>query len=181
MVLRRLDADYKSFFARWRRGDTQARLPRFKGRHYFTTLCYNQSDFTLDIEHQRIRFAHHHPSGIELVFVLPWLPQIKDRIKQVDLFQDRQRRWFVAITYEAAVLPYEDNGWYQAMDLGVINLVTAVNSQGKFVQMRNRRPDLYWKKKLQAVQSRRDHCRMQSNRWWFYHRKWQKMRHKLTN
>jgi len=181
MVLRRLDAEYKSFFARWRRGDTQARLPHFKGRHYFTTLCYNQSDFTLDIEHQRIRFAHHHPSGIELVFVLPWLPQIKDRIKQVDLFQDRQRRWFVAITYEAAVLPYEDNGWYQAMDLGVINLVTAVNSQGKFVQMRNRRPDLYWKKKLQAVQSRRDHCRMQSNRWWFYHRKWQKMRHKLTN
>ena len=67
------------------------------------------------------------------------------------------------------------------MDLGVINLVTAVNLQGKFVQIRNRRVDLYWKDKLQEVQSRRDHCRKHSNRWWFYQRKWLKMRHKLTN
>ncbi|MFX0079017.1 MAG: RNA-guided endonuclease InsQ/TnpB family protein [Candidatus Hermodarchaeota archaeon] len=181
MVLRRLDADYKSFFAQWRRGDPKARPPRFKGKDYFTTLCYNQSGFTLDIEQKRIRFAHRHPSGVNLEFLLSWLPPLTGKIRQVDLFQDRRRRWFVAITYEKAVPPYVDNGQYQAMDLGVINLVTAVNLKGRFVQMRNRRPDLYWKDKLRQVQSRRDHCRMQSNRWWFYHRKWQKMRRKLTN
>jgi putative transposase len=71
MVLRRLDADYKSFYARWRRGDHTARPPRFKGKEYFTTLCYNQSGFTLDTENQRIRFSHRHPSGVALTFALP--------------------------------------------------------------------------------------------------------------
>ena len=181
MTLRRLDADYKSFFARWRRGDSQARPPRFKGKRYFTTLCYNQSGFTLDIENKRIRFAHRHPSGVKLEFTLPWLPTLKGRIKQVELFQDRRQGWFVAINCQVTLPPYMDNGRYQAMDVGVINLVTAVNLQGKFVQIRNRRPDLYWKAKLRQVQSRRDHCRRHSNRWWFYQRKWRKMRCKLAN
>ncbi|MFX0079151.1 MAG: RNA-guided endonuclease InsQ/TnpB family protein [Candidatus Hermodarchaeota archaeon] len=176
MVLRRLDADYKSFFARWQRGDLQARPPRYKGKHYFTTLCYNQSGFTLDVDNQRIRFSHRHPSGVGLEFTLPWLPPPRGQVKQVELFQDQQRRWFVAITYELTVTSYVDNGQYQAIDLGVINLVTAVNLQGKFVQIRNRRPDLFWKDKIREVQSRRDHCRKHSNRWWFYQRKWVKMR-----
>ncbi|MDO8124500.1 MAG: transposase [Candidatus Hermodarchaeota archaeon] len=102
-------------------------------------------------------------------------------MKQVEIFQDQRRRWFVAITCEVPVPPYVDNGRYQAIDLGVINLVTAVNPQGKFVQIRNRRPDLYWKDKLREVQSRRDHCRESSNRWWFYQRKLLKMRRKLAN
>ncbi len=181
MVLRRLDADYKSFFARWRRGDKTARLPRYKGPHYFTTLCYNQSGFTIDVDHQRIRFAHRHPSGVELTFALPWLPPLNGRVKQVELFQDRRHRWFVAITCEVAVPPYVDNSRYQAIDLGVINLVTAVNWHGRFVQIRNRRSDLYWKYKLQEVQSRRDHCLKHSKRWWFYQRKWMKMQLKLAN
>jgi putative transposase len=181
MVLRRLDADYKSFFACWRRGDFKAQPPRFKGKHYFTTLCYNQSGFTLDVENQRIRFAHRHPSGVELEFALPWLPPLNGRVKQVELFQDRRRRWFVAITCEVPVPPYVDNDRYQAIDLGVINLLTAVNLHGKFVQIRNRRPDIYWKDKLREVQSRRDHCRKYSNKWHFYQAKWLKMRRKLTN
>ncbi|MFX1317566.1 MAG: RNA-guided endonuclease InsQ/TnpB family protein [Promethearchaeota archaeon] len=181
MTLRRLDADYKSFFARWRGGDFRARPPRFKGKHYFTTLCYNQSGFTLDIENKRIRFSHHHPTEVNLEFTLPWLPTAKGRIKQVDLFQDRQRRWFVAITYDVAVLPFVDNSRYQAIDIGVINLVTAVNQQGRFFQIRNRRSDLYWKDKLRQVQSRRDHCKKFSKKWYFYQQKGQKMQHKLTN
>lgn len=135
----------------------------------------------MDVDHKRIRFAHRHPSGIELEFALPWLPPLNGIIKQVELFQDRRHRWFVAITYEVPVSPYVDNGMYQAIDLGVINLVTAVNQKAKFVQIRNRRPDLYWKDKLREVQSRRDHCQKYSNRWWFYQRKWVKVRQKLTN
>ena len=181
MTLRRLDADFKSFFARWRNGDTKARPPRFKGNRYFTTLCFNQSGFSLDLKNQRIRFAHRHSSGVVLEFALSWLPPLNDRIKQVELFQDRQNRWFVAITCEVTVPPYEDNGHYQAIDLGVINLVTAVNMKGRFVQIPNRRPDRYWKDKLRGLQSRRDHCKKHSNRWWFYQRKWVKMRHKLVN
>ena len=181
MTLRRLDADFKSFFARWRNGDIKARPPRFKGNRYFTTLCFNQSGFSMDLQNQRIRFAHRHPSGVELEFALSWLPPLSDRIKQVEIFQDRRNSWFVAITCEVSVPPYVDNARYQAIDLGVINLVTAVNLQGKFVQIPNRRPDQYWKDKLRQLQSRRDHCKKHSNRWWFYQRKWVKMRQKLVN
>ena len=181
MTLRRLDADYKSFFARWRRGDNSARPPRFKGRNYFTTLCYNQSGFTIDVNTLRIRFAHRHPSGIELEFSLPWLPPLEGQIKQAEILQDQHCRWFITITYEMVVPRYVDNGQYQAIDLGILNLVTAVNLHGKFIQITNRRPDLYWRTKLQQLQSRRDHCRRHSNRWWFYQRKWLKMRQKLTN
>jgi putative transposase len=181
MTLRRLDADYKSFFARWKKGDKQARLPRFRGKHYFTTLCYNQSGFSLDVDQKTIRFAHRHPSGVELVFALPWLAPLRGRVKQVELFQDRQCHWFVAITCEVPVPRYVDNGLYQAMDLGITTLVSAVNLCGKFIKIQNRRSDLYWQKKLREVQSRRDHCRKYSNKWYFYQRKLFKMRQKLTN
>lgn len=71
MTLRRLDSDYKSFYASWKKGNKQARPPRFKGKNYFTTLCYNQSGFTINIERRTITFAHRHPSGVVLEFALP--------------------------------------------------------------------------------------------------------------
>ena len=181
MTLRKLDADYKSFFALWIKGDLHARPPRFKGKDYFTTLCYNQSGFRIDYANQTIRFSHSHPSKIELCFKLPWQPPLQGRIKQVEIFQDVWKRWFVAITFTAEIPEYTDNGLYQAIDLGIKNLVTAVNMHGKFVQIRNRRPDLYWRKKLGEVLSRRDHCKKGSHKWHFYQYKIKQMRLKLAN
>ncbi|TFF97227.1 MAG: transposase, partial [Promethearchaeota archaeon] len=67
-------------------------------------------------------------------------------------------KWIVSITYEFQEPKYMDNRKYQAIDLGVSNLVSAVNLDGKFVQIKNRRADQYWKEKLEEVQSKRDHC-----------------------
>ena len=39
MTLRNLDADFKSFFALWRKGDKQARPPNYKRKSLFMTLC----------------------------------------------------------------------------------------------------------------------------------------------
>ena len=47
-TLRKLDEAYKSFFALWKKGDKDARPPRFKGKAYFTTMCYNQSGFKIE-------------------------------------------------------------------------------------------------------------------------------------
>ncbi|MHA1659193.1 MAG: hypothetical protein ACTSUT_08745, partial [Promethearchaeota archaeon] len=47
MTLKKLDANYKSFFALRKKDDKSARPPRFKGKKYFTTLCYNQSGFKI--------------------------------------------------------------------------------------------------------------------------------------
>ncbi|MFX1501643.1 MAG: helix-turn-helix domain-containing protein [Promethearchaeota archaeon] len=36
-ILKKLEANYNSFFALWNKGDRDTRHPRFKGKKYFTT------------------------------------------------------------------------------------------------------------------------------------------------
>ncbi len=178
MVLKTLDADFKSFFALWKTGDTQARPPKYKGKKYFTTLKYNQSGFK--VEEGMLKLSHKHPSGVELRFRLPYVPA--GQVKQVELYLDRvSHKWFVAFNCYLEPLKYFDNGLYQAFDPGIDNIVAAVNSQGKYLKIKNRRPDLYWKKKIAEVQSKRDHCRKFSRNWHWYHLKLVKMIRKLAN
>jgi len=180
MTLKRLDNNYKSFFSLWKNGDSHARPPKYKGKNYFTTLCYNQSGFK--IENKTIAFSHRHPSKTLLKFDISHysLKEEAEEIKQVEIFT-RKNRWFVSITYEFQEPEYTDNGKYQAIDLGVSNLVSAVNLDGKFVQIKNRRADLYWKEKLEEVQSKRAHCKKYSRRWNRYHQKYCKMKEKCAN
>ena len=91
-------------------------------------------------------------------------------INRVEIFKKR-KKWFISISYEVKERKYEDNGKYQALDLGISNLVSAVNLAGKFLQIKNRRADLYWKDKMREVQSKRDHCKKYSARWHRYTKK----------
>jgi putative transposase len=163
MTLRKLDGNYKSFFSIWKKGDNHARPPKYKGKTYFTTLCYNQSGFK--IENNTIVFSYRHPSKTLLKFDTSHysLKEEAEEIKQVEIFT-KKGKWFVSITYQFQEPEYADNGKYQAIDLGVSNLVNAVNLEGKFVQITNRRADLYWKTKLEDVHSKRDHCKKYSRR-----------------
>lgn len=180
MTLRNLDGSYKSFFSLWKNGYKDARPPKYKGKDYFTTLCYNQSGF--DIENDTISFSHKHPSKTKLSFDISHYPIEEDsqKVKQIEIFT-KKGKWFVSITYEIQEPTFVDNGKYQAIDLGISNLVSAINLDGKFVQIKNRRADLYWKKKLQEVQSKRDHCKKYSRRWKKYHRKFCRMKSKCAN
>ena len=181
-TLRKLDDAYASFFALWKAGDGDARPPRFRGKQHFMTLCYNQSGFKL--HGKSISFSHKHPSGVKLAFDLPWLSDDIARetsIKQLEIVRDDRKRYFVCIQIEIAEPEYIDNGLYQAIDLGITNIVTAVNLDGKFVQIPNRRADLYWKSKNENVQSKRDHCKKFSKKWHFYNDKLKKQKRKLAN
>ena len=180
MVLKKLDANYKSFFALWRNGDDKSRPPKYRGKQYFQTLCYNQSGFKInDLE---ISFSHKHPSKVPLSFDLSHYPfnTCEKIVKQVDVFT-KKGKWFVSIGYEFESPQYINNGKYQAIDLGISNIVSAVNLEGKFVQIKNRRADLYWKNKLSEVQSKRDHCKKYSNRWKRYNLKFCQMKSKCAN
>jgi putative transposase len=181
-TLRRLDQDFKSFFALWKKKDTKARRPNFKGKKRFNALCYNQSGFKLI--GNNIKFSHKHPSKIPLIFELPKVLEHKyqeiEKVKQVDLFL-RKKVWYVSIVYEVKVLQYKDNGSYQSIDLGISNIVSAVNIYGKFVQIKNNRADLYWRKKVAEVQSKRDRCKKYSNRWNWLNDKLIKMKTKCSN
>jgi len=181
MTLKTLDANYKSFFELRKNGDVDANPPGFKGRHYFTTMKHNQSGFK--VTNTSIRLSHNLPGKVDLTFPIP--EQEFGAVKQVEVFQDSKEKWYLAVV--EVVLPPNpvDNGLYQAWDLGVIKQ-TAVNSQGKFIEVQNIRPDRYWNPKIDAVQSRRDHCKKvkgkkPSRRWVRYNATKRKMERKRSN
>ncbi len=181
-VLKKLDANYKSFFALWKNGEKSARPPKFKGRKYLMTLPYNQSGFKL--KNGVITFSHK-VNDISLSFDIG---NICDglQIKQVEIVNDdpykAKGNFYITITYDVDQLEeYQDNGIYQAIDLGVSKIVTAINTQGKFFEVKTPRSDNYWNKKIDSVKSRRDHCKKNSNRWIRLHNNVKKMSHKLSN
>lgn len=176
MALRNLDANYKSFFALWKNGDKAARSPKFKGKKYFTTMVYNQSGFKLG--DGWIRFSHKHPSGTELKFEIPEKFMFEE-VCQVEIYQ-KDNEFFVSVVYKKSIKEYKDNGKYQSFDLGITKH-TAVNSEGKFIEFINKRPDKYWQPKTNEVQSKRDYCKKYSRKWKWYNKKLNKMKRKSAN
>lgn len=181
-VLKKLDANYKSFFALWKNGEKSARPPKFKGRKYLMTLPYNQSGFKL--KNGVITFSHK-VNDISLSFDIG---DICDglQIKQVEIVNDdpykAKGNFYITVTYDVdQIEEYQDNGIYQAIDLGVSKIVTAINTKGKFFEVKTPRSDNYWNKKIDSVKSRRDHCKKNSNRWIRLHNNVKKMSHKLSN
>ncbi|MFX0184323.1 MAG: RNA-guided endonuclease InsQ/TnpB family protein [Candidatus Hodarchaeota archaeon] len=159
MILKKLDNAYKAFFGLQKNGEKTARPPTFRGKNYFFTLCYNQSDFEIGKKH--IQFSHKHPSRILLKFQVPF-DFTSRKVKQIEIFQDRnEKRFYLAVTYEQEELPYYDNGLYQAFNLGIIKHI-GVNLQGKFLETKVRRPDKYWQPKIRSLQHRKDHCKKNS-------------------
>ena len=175
-TLRTLDADYKSFFQLYKK-DKNAKLPKFKGKKYFTTMVYNQSGF----KHKKgfIELSHKHPAKIKLLFKIPG-NFIFEKIYQIAIYKKDNKDFYLSVTYEKPELEYKDNKLYQAFDLGVTKH-TAVNSKGEFIEFITKRPDKYWDSKIQAIQSRRDHCKKKSNKWNLLNKNLKLMKRKSAN
>jgi len=157
MTLRTLDADYCSFIALKKNGDVNVRPPKYKGKKHLITLKYNQSGFRLD---DGVILLSHFINDIPLEFDMP----LKfHHILQVEIFKHNGQFW-IAVIYDKEVPEYIDNKLYQAWDLG-IKKQTGVNIEGKFIEVKNPRPDKYWRKSITGIQSRRDHCIKGSRKW----------------
>jgi len=174
-VLKTLDADYKSFFSLWKKGDADARPPRYKGKKYFTTMVYNQSGFKC--YNNKIRLSHKYDKT-SLEFDIPKKFKFS-KIYQISIYQ-KDNDFYVSVTYEKETKPYIDNGLYQSFDLGVTKQ-TCVNIYGKFKEFKNIRPDKYWEKQIQEVQAKRDHCKKYSRKWKFYNKSLKYMKRKSAN
>lgn len=175
-TLRTLDANYKSFFSLRRKGDKTARLPKFKGKKYFTTMVYNQSGF----KHRKgiIELSHKHPSNTELLFKIP-KKFLFDKIYQVAIYK-KDKDFYLSIIYEKTEKKYKDNNLYQAFDLGVMKH-TAVNSKSKFLEFGNKRPDKYWEEMIKGIQNRRDHCKRGSRKWKMLNKNLKRMKRNSSN
>lgn len=152
MALRTLDGSYKSFFS-LTKIDPDARPPGFRGRKYFFTMKYNQSGFK--VTDDEVHLSHTVEGGAKLVFPITTYEKIVNA-KQVDVHYN-EGKWYLSIVDEIKSPEYHDNEVYQAFDLG-ISKQTAVNSAGKFFELKNIRPDLYWNKTIDKITGRRDHC-----------------------
>jgi putative transposase len=176
MVLRALDADYKSFFSLLKKGYWDARPPRFKGRKHFVTMIYNQSGFM--IERGKITLTHF-LNSISLTFHIPDCFSF-GKIYQASVYRDKEG-FYLSVFHEVPEKLYYDNGLYQAVDLGISKTVTAVNMHGKFFESWNTRPDKYWNPKTDSIQSRRDHCKKGSRRWSRLHEALRRCKKKCSN
>ena len=158
-ILKKLDNSYHSFFTHIKNGDKKARPPNFKGRNYLMTIPYNQSGFK--IEDGIITFSHK-VNNVPLSFEIGNLAE-ELNVKQVEIVNDNpykaRGKFFLCIAYDVDIEDtYCDNGNYQAIDLGITKIVTAINTEGKFFEVKTPRPDNYWNQKIDAAKSRRDHC-----------------------
>ena len=175
-ILRTLDADYKSFFALKKNGDGDAEPPHFKGKNFFTTMTFNQSGFKFGKGFAEL--SHKHPLGTKLWFRIPE-KFIFSKVYQVSIYK-KEREYFISIIFEKPEQAQQDNGQYQAFDLGVMKQ-TAVNLQGKFKEFAVERPDRYWQKPISELQSRQDHCKKNSGQFKELHRLLNKCQSKSAN
>ena len=174
MVVRQMDKDFKSALA-LQKIDEDASFPRFKGKKYFTTMYYNQSGFKLCKDN--ISFSQK-LNEVSLKFMISKKLNVDD-VVQVSIFR-KDNKYFLGIIYNKEEIPYKDNGLYQAFDLGVTKHV-AVNMNGNFVEFTNKRPDRYWKSKIEKIQSRRDHCKKKSQKWYALNKNLNRMKRKSSN
>ncbi len=177
MAIRTLNADYNSFFEQRKNGDTNAHPPGFKGKEHFTTMIHNQSGFR--IKSSTITLTQYYKKDIPLTFDIPSSEKFR-RVYQVSIFKDKNK-YFLSIVHEVPEKPYEDNGIYQAIDLGITKTVSAVNTKGKFFEAKNPRPDKYWNQIIDALQSRRDHCKKKSRKHNHIHQSMTKRQKKRSN
>lgn len=176
MTLRKLDADYKSYFA-LRKKDSDANPPKFKGKKYFTTMIYNQSGFRF--KNNKIRLSQKY-NKIPLEFTLPDKYNFCDRkVYEVSIFK-KDNKYYISVVYEQPEVEYVDNGQYQAFDLGA-QKHQAVNLDGKFILFELERPDKYWSPKTKSIQARRDHCKKYSRKWKRLNKAYNKCRRKSSN
>lgn len=178
-ILKKLDANYKSFFALIKNGDTKARPPNFKSHKFFQTIPYNQSGF---YQARNYMCFTHKVNDTELVFDVK---KKFENIKQIEIYNDDplcgKGDFYISVVYEVATPDYFDNGLYQANDAGITKIVTAVNSNGKFFEVKTPRSDKHWQPKIDSIKSKRDHCKKKSKQWVRLHGVYRKMEKKKSN
>jgi putative transposase len=175
-TLRMLNAEYSSFFSLNKKGDKDARPPRFKSKDKFSALVFNHGGFK--VKDGFVSISHKHPSSTPLKFRIPEKFKF-GKIIQVNLNM-QNGDFYISITYEKNEKKYVDNGIYQAFDLGIIKQ-TAVNSKGKFTDFKNKRPDKYWIGSIADVQRKLSHCRRGSHRYNFYEKTLNRLQSKSAN
>ncbi len=139
-------------------------------------MIYNQKGFK--VEKGLITLSHKY-NKVPLAFEIPE-NYVFGKVYQVSIFYDGDN-YYLSVVHEVPEESYLDNGLYQAIDLGITKTVTAINTHGMFHEVNNPRPDKYWNPKIDAIQSKRDHCKKGSRHWKQLHKAMNKRIKKRKN
>lgn len=178
-VLKKLDANYRSFFALRKNGDMTARPPKFRSNKYIMTLCYNQSGYK--INNTIIKFAH----SVNKTSLDFELNEKLENVRQVEIYNDDPYKgrgdFYLSVIYDVFPKAYTDNGCYQAIDAGITKIVTCINLKGKIHEVKTPRPDKYWQQKMDSIKSKKDHCIKNSRKYLKLHKNYRVMETKKSN
>ena len=160
----KLDSSMKSWYALIKT-DPKARPPKFAGKNHFKALCYRRSmgfgrkSITLPV-------TKDYPRSVDMTIRTEQVLHGDDSKYHITNktcnyleISYRDNKWFASMIFKVEEVPeYVDNGKYLAIDLGQNFIVTSVNSDGRFTQIRNVKAGRFWNSKLKEVMSKRDHC-----------------------
>ena len=98
------------------------------------------NSFPLNLKRIRIITFSHKVNNVPLSFEIGNLAEDLN-VKQVEIVNDNpykaRGKFFLCIAYDVDIEDtYCDNGNYQAIDLGITKIVTAINTEGKFFEVK---------------------------------------------
>jgi len=156
-TLRRLDKAFKAFFRRIENGEEQAGYPRFKGQHFFNSICYVYDDGL------RLKdgWLYIHRVGHIRIFQHRDLPDDAE-IKQVVVKREGGKQWYVILQLELPDKPPQNliNPKTIGIDMGYDFFASLSNGE----QIENPRWFRKTEEKLGELQRMRSRCKKGSRR-----------------
>ncbi len=162
-VFYRLDQAMKAFFRRVKAGET-AGFPRVRPRHNFFTLCYPA--MYLKIEGDKLLL----PTGGK--GRNKRFPNITARLtetppegfREVAISRDARGNYYASFGYREQE-DEQQPGQVVAFDLGIKQLATGVNEQGRVYRVGGFKGSRWYNKQLDKIRSKRDKCKKKSRRY----------------
>lgn len=132
-VVKEVDGGYKSFRAKRKNGDIDARPPGFRSSRNFFTHHYPQRGNSFEIENNQLLLAFGHKRGGRLVLDLP--EGKYEKVKTVKVgFDDMAGKFVAWMTEEVEDAAPKTDGYWIYFDPGCKTTLTGVTSGGKLVE-----------------------------------------------
>ena len=156
-ICKNLQENYNSWF-KLRKTDKDARPPMFRKKNRLSPLSfYQQFKIEGDIVTFTMSRKFKKETGIDkLSFKINKWKEIKEMPKMCNImFQDG--KWMVHVVYEVPEIPLNRNPEIMAIDLGIINLATIVDTNGNSIIYSGKQAlavQHYFNKEIAKVQSK---------------------------
>lgn len=165
MTLRRLDKAFRSFFARFKKGQT-AGFPRYKSLNRFSSfeMCSHGDGWNFNI--QKKGHAKLHIRGIGYIKARGQA-RIEGKVKTSQVIH-RYGQWFLSVTLETDELILRDKSTAKkacAIDWGVAHLMTLTEDNGDHQYVENPRLYQSGKQRRTQLQQRLSSKKRGSNNW----------------